>query len=176
MVEVNETKKPVKSRKKNVWLIALSAALVVALLAALALFCPGIGLLRTPAPAAASSRPTPETTAEPTPEPAAAPVYAAGYMHCSAGLFRGADTLTAGEAADAVERAAGLSLSVDDGSLPLTEDSLAALLEGVFPADHVENAMTAIALHGGENVTRAEAAVFFNRLVALPAADTETAF
>ena len=74
MVEVNETKKPVKSRKKNVWLIALSAALVVALLAALALFCPGIGLLRTPAPAAASSRPTPETTAEPTPEPAPAPV------------------------------------------------------------------------------------------------------
>ena len=57
MVEVNETKKPVKSRKKNVWLIALSAALVVTLLAALALFCPGIGLLRTPAPAAASSRP-----------------------------------------------------------------------------------------------------------------------
>ena len=98
MVEVNETKKPVKSRKKNVWLIALSAALVVALLAALALFCPGIGLLRTPAPAAASSRPTPETTAEPTPEPAAAPVYAAGNMHCSAGLFRGADTLTSWEA------------------------------------------------------------------------------
>lgn len=176
MVEVNETKKPVKSRKKNVCLIALSAAGVVALLAALALFCPGIGLLRTSAPAAASSRPSPETTAEPTPEPAAAPAYAAGYMHCSAGLFRGADTLTAGEAADAVEHAAGLSLSVDDGSLPLTETSLAALLEGVFPADHVENAMTAIALHGGENVTRAEAAVFFNRLFSLPAADAETAF
>ena len=36
--------------------------------------------------------------------------------------------------------------------------------------------MTAIAMHGGETVTRAEAAVFFDRLFSLPAADTETAF
>ncbi len=32
--------------------------------------------------------------------------------------------------------------------------------------------MTAIAMHGGETVTRAEAAVFFDRLFSLPAADT----
>ena len=176
MAEVNETKKPVKNRKKTVWLIVAGAVLVVALLAALALFCPGVGLLRTPTPAAITPPPVPEATAEPTPEPTAAPVYAAGYMHCENGLFRGADTLTAGEAADAVERAAGLSLAVDDASLPLTEDSLAALLESVFPADSVADAMDAIALHGGANVTRAEAAVFFNRLFPLSAADAETAF
>ncbi len=176
MAEVNETKKPVKNRKKTVWLIVAGAVLVVALLAALALFCPGVGLLRTPTPAAITPTPVPEATAEPTPEPTAAPVYAAGYMHCENGLFRGADTLTAGEAADAVERAAGLSLAVDDASLPLTEDSLAALLESVFPADSVADAMDAIALHGGANVTRAEAAVFFNRLFSLSAADAETAF
>lgn len=176
MAEVNETKKPVKSRKKTVWLIVAGAVLVVALLAALALFCPGVGLLRTPTPAAITPPPMPEATAEPTPEPTAAPVYAAGYMHCENGLFRGADMLTAGEAADAVERAAGLSLAVDDASLPLTEDSLAALLESVFPADSVADAMDAIALHGGANVTRAEAAVFFNRLFSLSAADAETAF
>lgn len=178
MAEGNETKKPVKNRKKTVWIIAAGAVLVLALLAALALFCPGIGLLRTPAPATASLPPAPEmeTEAVPTPEPTAAPEYAAGYMLCENGLFRGADTLTAGEAASAVERAAGLSLAVDDASLPLTESSLAALLEGVFPLDTVADAMTAISLHGGENVTRAEAAVFFNRLFSLPAADTETAF
>ena len=176
MAEGNETKKPVKSRKKTVWIIAAGAVLVLALLAALALFCPGIGLLRAPAPAA-SPEPSPEAEANvaPTPEPAA-PVYAAGYMLCENGLFRGADTLTAGEAASAVERAAGLSLAVDDASLPLTEASLAALLEDVFPSDAVADAMTAISLHGGENVTRAEAAVFFNRLFSLPAADAETAF
>lgn len=176
MAEVNETKKPVKNRKKTVWLIVAGAVLVVALLAALALFCPGIGLLRTPTPAAVTPPPVPEATPEPTPEPTAAPVYAAGYMRCENGLFRGADTLTAGEAADAVERAAGLSLAVADASLPLTEASLAALLETVFPAEAVADAMNAIALHGGENVTRAEAAVFFNRLFSLSAADVETAF
>ncbi len=176
MAEGNETKKPVKSRKKTVWIIAAGAVLVLALLAALALFCPGIGLLRAPA-SAASPEPSPEAEANvaPTPEPAA-PVYAAGYMLCENGLFRGADTLTAGEAASAVERAAGLSLAVDDASLPLTEASLAALLEDVFPSDAVADAMTAISLHGGENVTRTEAAVFFNRLFSLPAADAETAF
>ena len=103
-------------------------------------------------------------------------MYAAGYMRSENGLFRGADTLTAGEAADAVQRAAGITLAVDDASLPLTEVSLAALLDGAFPTDAIENAMTAIAMHGGETVTRAEAAVFFDRLFSLPAADTETAF
>lgn len=50
MAEVNETKKPVKNRKKTVWLIVAGAVLAVMLLAALALFCPGVSLLRTPAP------------------------------------------------------------------------------------------------------------------------------
>ena len=176
MAEVNETKKPVKNRKKTVWLIVAGAVLAVMLLAALALFCPGVSLLRTPAPAAVTPPPVPEATAEPTPEATAAPVYAAGYMRSENGLFRGADTLTAGEAADAVQRAAGITLAVDDASLPLTEVSLAALLDGAFPTDAIENAMTAIAMHGGETVTRAEAAVFFDRLFSLPAADTETAF
>ena len=176
MAEVNETKKPVKNRKKTVWLIVAGAVLAVMLLAALALFCPGVSLLRTPAPASVTPPPVPEATAEPTPEATAAPVYAAGYMRCENGLFRGADTLTAGEAADAVQRAAGITLAVDDASLPLTEVSLAALLDGAFPTDAIENAMTAIAMHGGETVTRAEAAVFFDRLFSLPAADTETAF
>ena len=80
------------------------------------------------------------------------------------------------EAAEAAARAAGLSVAVEDASLPLTEVSLAALLDGAFPTDAIETAMTAIAMHGGENVTRAEAAVFFDRLFSLPAADTETAF
>ena len=128
MAEVNETKKPVKNRKKTVWLIVAGAVLAVMLLAALALFYPGVSLLRTPAPAAVTPPPVPEATAEPTPEATAAPVYAAGYMRCENGLFRGADTLTAGEAADAVQRAAGITLAVDDASLPLTEVSLAALL------------------------------------------------
>lgn len=176
MAEVNETKKPVKNRKKTVWLIVAGAVLAVMLLAALALFCPGVSLLRTPAPASVTPPPVPEATAEPTPEATAAPVYAAGYMRSENGLFRGADTLTAGEAADAVQRAAGITLAVDDASLPLTEVSLAALLDGAFPTDAIENAMTAIAMHGGETVTRAEAAVFFDRLFSLPAADTETAF
>lgn len=176
MAEVNETKKPVKNRKKTVWLIVAGAVLAVMLLAALALFCPGVSLLHTPAPAAVTPPPVPEATAEPTPEATAVPVYAAGYMRCENGLFRGADTLTAGEAADAVQRAAGITLAVDDASLPLTEISLAALLDGAFPTDAIENAMTAIAMHGGETVTRAEAAVFFGRLFSLPAADTETAF
>ncbi len=176
MAEVNETKKPVKNRKKTVRLIVAGAVLVVALLAALVLFCPGVGLLRTPTPAAVTPPPVPKTTAEPTPEPTATPVYAAGYMRCENGLFRGADTLTAGEAADAVERAAGLSLAVGDPSLPLTEDLLAVLLENGFPAEAIADAMNAIALHGGENVTRAEAAVFFNRLFSLSAADVEAAF
>ena len=48
MAEVNETKKPVKNRKKTVWLIVAGAVLAVMLLAALALFCPGVSLLRTP--------------------------------------------------------------------------------------------------------------------------------
>ena len=160
MAEVNETKKPVKNRKKTVWLIVAGAVLAVMLLAALALFCPGVSLLRTPAPASVTPPPVPEATAEPTPEATAAPVYAAGYMRCENGLFRGADTLTAGDAADAVQRAAGITLAVDDASLPLTEVSLAALLDGAFPTDAIENAMTAIAMHGGETVTRAEAAVF----------------
>ena len=176
MAEVNETKKTVKNRKKTVWLIVAGAVLAVMLLAALALFYPGVSLLRTPAPASVTPPPVPEATAEPTPEATAAPVYAAGYMRCENGLFRGADTLTAGEAADAVQRAAGITLAVDDASLPLTEVSLAALLDGAFPTDAIENAMTAIAMHGGETVTRAEAAVFFDRLFSLPAADTETAF
>ncbi len=149
-----------KNRKKTVWLIVAGAVLAVMLLAALALFCPGVSLLRTPAPAAVTPPPVPEATAEPTPEATAAPVYAAGYMRCENGLFRGADTLTAGEAADAVQRAAGITLAVDDASLPLTEVSLAALLDSAFPTDAIENAMTAIAMHGGETVTRAEAAVF----------------
>ena len=38
MAEVNETKKPVKNRKKTVWLIVAGAVLAVMLLAALALF------------------------------------------------------------------------------------------------------------------------------------------
>ena len=49
MAEVNKTKKPVKNRKKTVWLIVAGAVLAVMLLAALALFCPGVSLLRTPA-------------------------------------------------------------------------------------------------------------------------------
>ena len=53
MAEVNETKKPVKKRKKTVWLIVAGAVLAVMLLAALALFCPGVSLLRTPAPVSA---------------------------------------------------------------------------------------------------------------------------
>ena len=40
MAEVNETKKPVKNRKKTVWLIVAGAVLAVMLLAALALFYP----------------------------------------------------------------------------------------------------------------------------------------
>lgn len=169
MSETNETNKPVKSRKKSVRLIVVSAAGIVALLAALALFGSGIGLLHT-------SVPTPSPTPAPTQEPAAAPAYTAGYMHCEAGLFHGADVLTAGEAADAVRCAAGLSLSVKDTSLPLTESALSAMLDGIFPADATETAMSAIAQHGGETVTRAEAAVFFNRLFSLDAAETETAF
>ena len=42
MAEVNETKKTVKNRKKTVWLIVAGAVLAVMLLAALALFCPGV--------------------------------------------------------------------------------------------------------------------------------------
>ena len=86
MAEVNETKKPVKNRKKTVWLIVAGAVLAVMLLAALALFCPGVSLLRTPAPASVTPPPVPEATAEPTPEATAAPVYAAGYMRCENGL------------------------------------------------------------------------------------------
>ena len=71
-------------------------------------------------------------------------------MRCTDGLFRGADTLTAGEAADAVVRAAGLSLAAADAALPLTETALAELLSGVFPEEEIESAMSAIALHGGE--------------------------
>ena len=178
MAEGNETKKPVKSRKKAVWLIAAGAVGAIVLLAAFALFFPGVGLLRAnvPAPASPASTPEAEAAPAPTPEPTAAPMYAAGYMLCENGLFRGADTLTAGEAAEAAARAAGLSVAVEDASLPLTESSLASLLDGIFPPDAIADAMTAIALHGGENVTRAEAAVFFNRLFSLDASDMETAF
>lgn len=174
MSEPKETKKPAQSRKRTARLIAAGAVCLVALLIALALFCPGIGLLRPDA--AASPAPDAETEPLPTPEPSAAPAYSAGYMRCTDGLFRGADTLTAGEAADAVLRAAKLSLAVDDAALPLTETSLAEMLSGVFPGEQIESAMRAISLHGGESVTRTEAAVFFNRLFSLSASDAETAF
>ena len=174
MSEPNETKTPAQSRKRTARRIAAGAVSLSALLILLALFCPGIGLLRSDAPAPPA--PAAETAPPTAPAPSAAPVYSAGYMRCTDGLFRGADTLTAGEAADAVVRAAGLSLAVDDAALPLTETALAELLSGVFPEEEIESAMSAIALHGGENVTRAEGAVFFNRLFSLSAAREETAF
>lgn len=182
MAEPNKTEKPAQNPKKTAWLIAAAAAGVVAILCAAALFAPEIGLLRTAAPdAAAAAEPTaeplPETEpAEPIAESAEAPVYQPGYMRCENGLFRGADTITAGEAADAVLCAAGIELSVDDAAQPLTEETFAALLSGTFPAETLESLMPSIALHGSENVTRAEAAVFFNRLFSLEASGAETAF
>lgn len=174
MSEPNEEKTPAKHRKRTARLIVVGAVCFVVLLLLLALFLPGVGLLRPETPVTVS--PAAEAEMLPTPEPSAAPAYSAGYMHCADGLFRGTDVLTAGEAADAVLLAAGLSLAVGDETLPLTEASLAALLSGFFPEEEIERAMGAIALHGSENVTRTEAAVFFNRLFSLPAADGETAF
>ena len=182
MAEPNKREKPAQSRKKTAWLIAAAAAGVVALLCAVALFAPDIGLLRAAAPAAeATAEPEIEPLSDAEPpeaaaEPEEAPVYPSGYMRCENGLFRGADTITAGEAADAVLCAAGIELAVDDAAQPLTEAAFAALLSGAFPAETVESILPSIAQHGGEDVTRAEAAVFFNRLFSLEASDGETAF
>ena len=146
MAEVNETKNGEKP-KKTVWLIVAGAKLRHVARGARALSCPGVSLLRTRLPgvrprAAARTGSNGRTDAG---GHCRAGVRR-GHMRCENGLFCGAGYADRRRGrVDAVQRAAGITLAVDDASLPLTEVSLAAgCLTALFPTDAIENAMTAI--------------------------------
>ena len=173
MEHSDEMKKPAKSRRKYLWIgagIVLSAAVLTIA------FSVSRNRARDAAADTAAS-PAPTAAAEEVAEDSGPEIaYEAGYMACGNGLFRPADTLTAGEAADAVLRAGGQAVSVENADEPLTEETLAALLSGAFSEEDISEAMTAVSLHGSESITRAEAAVFFDRLFGLDAAEGETDF
>ncbi len=169
MEHSDETKKSAKGRLKYLFIgegiVLLAAVLTIA-----------FSVSRNRAADAAAS-PAPTAAAEEFSEEAEPEIaYKAGYMVCEAGLFRPADTLTAGEAADAVLRAGGQTVPAENADEPLTEETLAALLSGTFSEEAISEAMSAVSLHGSESITRAEAAVFFDRLFGLDAAEGEADF
>ena len=150
-----------------------AAGLLIATVILSVLLLSGVGATQDASAVAAEET---EAVISASPEETPAPSYSAGYLSCENGLFRPNDTLTAGEAADAVQTAAGLSVEPENSEEALTETTLSRLLADVFPEDKIQNAMDAITLHGGENVTRAEAAVFFDRLFSLNAASEENVY
>ncbi len=111
------------------------------------------------------------------PESTPAPALTAseGYMRCPDGLFYPERGLTRAEAAE-ILNAAGAALPADEGSVVLTEETLLALAAEAADARAAEDAMISIRGLGDETVTRAEAAVFFNRLFGLSPSGEERAF
>ena len=161
------SRKTVKRRKKQlkkatVIIIAMSALLLLDGLAFAAWRLWGSMPHPEPTPAPTAE---PTVTPEPTPEPE--PVYAGGYFVCEDGLFYPERTLTRAELADALTRAAGESVSLPgEGSEELTGARLRAALTALFPEERVDAAMGRVWMRGGESVTRAEAAVILNALLA----------
>lgn len=164
-----------KAKKKrnqtgSVVLVLLLMAMLLACLAGGWLFFGP--RLTAPAPEVTA---TPAPTATPTPAPTPAPVYFSGYFPCEDGLFHPEELLTLSGAAEALSWAVGRELGFDgDGEQTMTEDSLAAFLTERFDPQRVAAAVGAVSEHGDETVTRAEAAVCFNRLLDISAPETET--
>ena len=153
-------------RGTAVWIAVLAAAVV----AAGALLLP-----RLTQPAATSAQPTPVPTATPLPTPDPGPRGQGGYFVCPDGLFYPAEPLTRGEAAGALSRAVGKSVSpLGDETQILTEESFAALLKTLWPAPRVEETLELVTGRGDENITRAEAAVCVNRLLGAESVTDET--
>ena len=129
-----------------------------------------------------AARTVPTVTVAPavTPVPGAATPAPAlssegGYMLSDDGLFYPESGLTRGEAAEILS----LAVSENEGenaSETLTEETLCALAAEAAGRESAENAMDSIRGLGDENVTRAEAAVFFNRLFGLSPGEEERVY
>lgn len=164
----------VKKKKKNK---TGTTALVIVLTAVL-LGCTAAAWLyiapRLTAASAPEATPTAAPTATPAPTAAPAPVYYPGYFSCDDGLFHPEGSLTLSAAAEALSQAMGEEIGfTGDGEQTMTEDTLTAFLEERFEPGRVSAAVEAIAGRGDETVTRAEAAVCFNRLLDLTGPGTE---
>ena len=122
--------------------------------------------------------PTPAPTPEPTPSPTPAPVFMGrgGYMSDVEGFFRPDEPLTLGEAAEILARAGQTVPYLGEADTPLTEALLRETIRIVAGDDLADAALTAVHGLGNETVTRAEAAVFFNRLFDLAPTETESAY
>ena len=120
--------------------------------------------------------PSPMVT--PTPEPTPAPVFMGrgGYMTDVEGFFRPDEPLTLGEAAEILARAGQTVPYLGEADTPLTEALLRETIRIVAGDDLADAALTAVHGLGNETVTRAEAAVFFNRLFDLAPTETESAY
>jgi len=121
---------------------------------------------------------TPAPTPEPTPSPTPAPVFLGrpGYYVVRDGFFEPERALTRGEAAEVLSRAGQTVPYLGEAEEPLTEESLGEMIAAVANESLAADALCSIRGLGDESVTRAEAAVFFNRLFDLRPSERENAY
>ena len=168
MDETQERKK--KQRPSILWILIPAAALL--LLAGIA----GVryGRSDNPVPTVRAPFTAAPATARPAPAaPARAFSGERGYMPSVNGLFCPESGLTRGLAAELLGADPGES---GDPEEILTEETLCALVASRSDRETAEAAMESIRGLGDETVTRAEAALFFNRLFGLNGTPEETTY
>ena len=170
---MGETETNTKKKKPSPLWFLLPAAALLLLTGALLLRYGPWEQADVPAPAVTIAPAVTPRPAESTPAPAL--TAAEGYMASQNGLFCPESGVTRAEAAEILIRA-GAEIPAEDRTDVLTEETLCALAAEATDARTAEDAMTAIRGLGDEIVTRAEAAVFFNRLFGLPARGEERVF
>ncbi len=177
---MNET----KQKKKNKVTVAGTLFLILFLLLAGGVTAWWMGALDRfevfpPSPQVTPTpEPTPAPTPEPPPTPTPGPVFLArnGYFLSKDGFFRPEEPLTAGQAAEIFSRA-GQTVSFDgEEGETMTEESLETMAASVSGPELARAAVSAVHGVGDETVTRAEAAVFFNRLFGLTASEEENVY
>lgn len=98
-----------------------------------------------------------------------------GYFPAVDGLFYPESGITRTEAENILRRVTGLPGGADGDEL-LNEESFSAVLEEFFTPGQVREAVECIRALGSDAITRAEAAVCFNRLFGLSPAEQETGY